>query len=124
MSCLTGEEDGIENRTMKDIEITEGLKGVVIYAESMDSKHDDWIILVSHVTPFEGCQDSFKIHRYVSYNLKNRYSYADTKTGWWGTSNDNYRFYKATEEQKKTIIDVLRKNRLKYISVLNKVIKI
>ena len=108
---------------MKEIKITEGTKGVVIFAESQDFEHDDWIILVSHVTPVLG-ENAFRIERYASYCTKDAVSYADTETGWWGSSNDNYKFYLATDEQKRTIINVLRKNKLKYISVLNKVIRI
>lgn len=107
----------------KEISIDEHTKGVLVLAkhELVDS---EWLILVYNADNYNLDGKSFRIFSHMCYCLDNGVDYIYEETpGWWGDS-PGYRFYEPTKKQKRTAIDVLRRHNLKFVSVLNKLVRI
>lgn len=104
------------NELGKEIELKEGMTGIIVYAEE-DNDVDRWIIIINKV-------ETFGIKRHVSYNLKNDVLFFDNPgEACWGQVY-GHTFYEATTEQKRFIARKMREHNLKYISALNKLVKI
>lgn len=106
----------------EEIKLTEGMTGVVVYAEPLDKEtgRHKWIVLIAKVTCYGGvCH----IQRFASHDVDDNKGYAEIYPGGWGNSI-GYKFYKATREESKMVASELHKRGLKYISVLKKVINV
>jgi hypothetical protein len=114
----------------EEIIIEDGVKGVFVKAKARTLKYDDWILLVSNIqteikpgygdAPVNmvycyGCK--ILAHDYIDEHLdevnKKPFSFGDAS---------HYRFYIATKEEKKVIIDMLKAKNLKYVKGINKVV--
>lgn len=105
----------------EEVIIQPGMHGIILYAEC---KHPvegwgDWIILVADVRM--RIDGNLAIFRYVSHSIKNGAGDADPRQVNWGLAND-YRFYKAKEDEKKIILDKIKKKGFKYVKIINKLI--
>ena len=107
----------------QEITLTPKIKGIVVHAhlDKANDFPDDWIILIESVEEPYGSHITLHVKRYVSYCIQSGITNVSKTPGNWGYIN-GYKFYIATEEEKQKIKDILRKNNLKYVRVLNKVI--
>ena len=111
---------------MEEVNVHEGLKGVILYAkpEYEVEVRQEWLILVESIKR-ERCYNrasDLHIYRYASYGLKNGVFYCGEIPGNWGFAN-GFKFYLPTEKQKIEFIKKIAKEGYKYISVLNKLVK-
>ena len=110
---------------MEEVNVHEGLKGVILYAKpdyNVETRQD-WLILVESIK----CEKHFRsndlhIYRHASYGLRNGVFYCGEIPGNWGFAN-GFKFYLPTEKQKIEFIKKIAKEGYKYISVLNKLVK-
>lgn len=108
----------------KEVNISIGTKSTLLFAEGQKgyAEGHKWLILVHSVT--SGNDDSYRLRSHMSYCLTTGNKYINPLTpGWWGFS-DLYKFYEPTEEHKQMMLVILKKNNLKFISVLNKLIRV
>ena len=109
------------------IKVDENTKGVFVCAKS---KYDFglgmyWLILISDVKEkdFEGNRFlQMWRHASIYYGLSGSIEYASETPFQWG-SIGGYIFYKATEEEKKLLKDLIKRKNLKYVKALNRIIK-
>ena len=112
----------------KEIRMEPGVRGLFVKAKARISKYDDWILLVSHVAIETRINAIGPINMVYCYGCKNMRYDGDggindvSKTHFSFGDASHYRFYKATEEEKKVIINMLKARKLKYIKVINKVV--
>ena len=111
----------------QEITLTPGMKGIIVHAQLDNCRspftcitEDDWIILIAEVENDSG-NIGLHVKRHVSYCIQSGDTNVSRSPGNWGYIN-GYKFYIATDEEKQKIKDILRKNNLKYIRALNKVI--
>jgi hypothetical protein len=125
---VQNEEDRIELSEIKlePIELCPGMKGICVVAIptkdafTYDSTKSAWVILIKNV---KAERDTFHIIRHVSYSIGENQFYCDCIEGaGWGTSR-GYDFYLATKDMKKKLAKMMRVKKMKYISILNKLIK-
>ena len=114
----------MENK--KEVNLDLHTIGKLVFAIKQNTtKPQEWVILI-HST---GVGDryninSFKVKSHVSYCFTTGTTFVNEGTpGWWGYS-DNYRFYEPTEEQREKILGILKSKKLKFIPILNKLIRI
>ena len=108
---------------LKKINVDENTpKGTILYAS--DKISERWLILVDRVVPLENGYKT--IIRHVSYDISGKRFLCDKinfTTSTWGSTAAGYDFYIASKEQRKFIIDLMAKNGIKYVKVLNRMIK-
>ena len=112
---------------MEEVNVHEGLKGVILYAKSEDVEpRQDWLILVESIKRERYCLNSrssdLRIYRHASYGLKGGVFYCGEIPGNWGFI-DGFKFYLPTEKQKIEFIKKIAKEGYKYIPILNKLVK-
>lgn len=109
---------------MEEVNVHEGLKGVILYAkpEYDDGARQDWLILVENVNHESYRPNDLHISRHVSYGLKDGAFYCGEIPGNWGFTN-GFKFYLPTEKQKIEFIKKIAKEGYKYIPILNKLVK-
>jgi hypothetical protein len=109
----------------KEITIDESTKGILLFFRRKSDSEYKWLILIHSVKPNNCCsKKSLRVYSHVSYCLKNGATFVnDSKPGWWGYT-DGYELYEPTKEQKLKVINLLKDRKLKFISVLNKLIRI
>lgn len=112
----------------KEVTMEPGVRGLFVKAKARERKYHDWILLVSHVAiETRNINDVVPINMVYCYGCKNM-QYNDSsvnevsKIHFSFGDASHYRFYKATEEEKKVIINMLKAKKLKYIKVINKVV--
>jgi hypothetical protein len=108
----------------KEVDISIGTRSTLLFAEGQRgyAVGRKWLILVHSVT--SGNDDSYRLRSHMSYCLTTGNKYVNPLTpGWWGFS-DLYKFYEPTEEHKQMMLDILKKKNLKFISALNKLIRV
>lgn len=102
----------------KEIIIDANTKGSLLFATD---REQNWILLIHKVVPDD--RMIFKVYTHASYRTDNGHTFINTpESGWWGWAS-NFKFYTPTEDQRRKMLEVLKKNRVKFISVLNKLIK-
>ena len=109
---------------MEEVNVHEGLKGVILYAKpeyNVEPKQD-WLILVENVNRENYRSSDLHISRHVSYGLKDGVFYCGEIPGNWGFTN-GFKFYLPTEKQKMEFIKKIAKKGYKYIPILNKLVK-
>ena len=104
---------------MKETTVFVGQKGVLVFAKSKDSSHDDWLVLISNVTEKS---DGLYVKGYIFYNLTTHVWYFDRRGESWGYTT-HFEFYEPTREQKQKISNELARRGFKYVPVLNKLVK-
>lgn len=103
--------------TQKEIIIDANIKGSLLFATNGEQ---NWILLIHKVVQ-NGM--NFKVYTHASYRTDNGHTFINPlKPGWWGWISD-FKFYTPTEDQRRKMFEVLKNNRVKFISVLNKLIK-
>ena len=103
--------------TQKEIIIDANIKGSLLFATNGEQ---NWILLIHKVVPDD--RMLFKVYTHASYRTYNGHTFINPlKPGWWGWAS-NFKFYTPTEDQRRKMLEVLKKNRAKFISVLNKLI--
>lgn len=105
----------------EEIIISQHTKGIVVHAKRERGQFNNernWIILIQSVDTTE---DPVEIMRWVSHCMETGETFIDTRPQKWGKTT-NYNFYKATEEEKQLIKNVLKKYNLRYAKILNKLI--
>ena len=105
----------------EQIIINQHTKGIVVHAKRERGQFNNernWIILIEsiQITPIVT-----EIMRWVSHCIETGETFIDIKPQKWGNAT-NYNFYKATEEEKQLVKDVLKKHNLRYAKILNKLI--
>jgi hypothetical protein len=104
----------------KEIILSTNTKGIIVFAES-EEYDDRWIILINRIEEDDYGGD-LRIIRHVSYSIKNKETYSDKNyEGDWGNI-EGYKFYKATEEEKQIIKNILKKQNKRFIKIINQVI--
>ena len=123
---IKDEEDRIELSEIKlePIELSPGMKGICVVAipkEKCDyGDKSRWVILIKS-TEMSGKE--LHITRHVSYSINQNQFYCDCVEGsGWGCCK-GYDFYLATKDIKKKLAKMMRVKKMKYISILNKLIK-
>ena len=125
---VQNKEDRIElpEIELEPIGLSTGMKGVCVVAIptkdafAYDSTKSAWVILIKNVKVE---RDTFLIRRHVSYSIGENRFYCDCLEGaGWGCCK-GYDFYLATKDMKKKLAKMMRVNKVKYISILNKLIK-
>ena len=110
-----------------EIVIDINTKNKIVCAEHIENcggNFHTWILLISHVkeeTYYDGTKHLF-LYRHVSSFYRNRMEHINLSPHNWG-SIDNYKFYEATEEEKRVIKNIIKRNGFKYIKALNKLVK-
>ena len=110
----------------KEIKLNQYIKGVFIYAKPTDKTKTSWIILVKSIEKDAYFNlESLHITRHVSYEIESNRFYIepDNSSSGWGTTY-GYKFYYPTIEQKKIILQELKKRKKKYIPALNKIVNV
>ena len=108
----------------KEVNISIGTRSTLLFAEGQRgyAVGRKWLILVHSVK--SGDNDLYLLKSHVSYCLTTGSVNTNLLApGFWGFS-DYYIFYEPTEEHKQMMLDILKKNNLKFISVLNKLIRV
>lgn len=106
---------------LEPITINEHTKGILVYAKANIANRRDWLVLISHVEVNR--PDVLSVVRYISYKL-------DTGECHWSRMGENwgniygYDFYKPTPTHYKMIRDIMKKNNIRYIKALNKLVRI
>lgn len=116
----------------KKVLIDSNTKGVMVFARHDEPQQQlggrplirhEWLIII-HSAENELTTSSFRVYSHLSYCLTTGSEFVNEITpGWWGSSK-GYTFYEPTEEQKQMMIRVLKNNNLKFISPLNKLIRV
>lgn len=107
-------------KNREPITITPRTRGIIVFAESEDYEDEKWVILINRIE--EDYDGELRIIRHVSYDLTNKETYSDKNyEGNWGNI-ERYKFYKATEEQKQIIKNILKKQNKRFIKIINQVI--
>ena len=111
----------------KEIRMEPGVRGLFVKAEARERKYHDWILLVSHVAietrNINEVEPINMVYCYGCKNIKYNGSINEVSKIHFSFGNaSHYRFYKATEEEKKVIINMLKAKKLKYVKCINKVI--
>lgn len=109
------------------LEITTSTKGMIAFAKSTRKYFDDWILLIDHVTESNGqggFNNDLMIYTHVSWNIRASLDNAnvDRNKNWGVVKEFGYKFYKATEEEKNIIKQILKSHDKKYIRIINKLI--
>lgn len=108
----------------KEVDISIGTRSTLLFAEGQSgyAAGHKWIVLVHSIAC--DSSDSYRIRSHMSYCLTTGNKYINPITpGWWGFSN-HYKFYEPTEEHKQMMLDILKTNKCKFISALNKLIRV
>lgn len=114
----------------EEINILPGIKGVFVRAEACEMFYSDWLLLISHVTT-EIIEESdtmgYLIYCYACKDITSAPNIAEfcdevKKTPFEFGDASHYKFYRATEKEKNTIINMLKAKKYKYIKGINKVI--
>ena len=107
-------------KNREQIIIAPSTRGIIVFAENEYYEYDKWVILSNRIEEDE--DGKYRIIRHVSYDITNCAFYTDGNyEGNWGLI-DGYKFYKATEEQKQIIKNILKKQNKRFIKVINQVI--
>lgn len=121
------EENRIELSGIKlePIELSPGMKGICVVAIPKEKYNygdkSGWVILIKST---EASGQELHITRHVSYLINQNQLYCDCIEGsGWGYCN-GYDFYIAPREIKKKLSKMMREKKMKYLSILNKLIKI
>ena len=106
------------------IEISENTKAIALKAIGHGGTRDNWLILISHVKMSrQDDEEIFTVYRHISFNLSNHETFMSlANNGKWG-STVGYDFYIPTQEERMFIKNELKKRGLKFIPILNKLIK-
>lgn len=107
---------------LKRVEINENMPGgILLYAVSKNGK-SRWLVLVSKIETTQ--YKLLHITRHVSFHYEGSWFNYNTelKPDGWGTTIA-YDFYIATPEQKKFIIKEMASHGIRYVKVLNRLIK-
>jgi len=115
----------------EEINIIPGIKGVFVRAESCEMFYSDWLLLISHVTTEireEDGEIDDLIYCYACKDISSVPNIAELcdevkKTPFEFGNASHYKFYRATEKEKDTLINMLKAKKYKYIKGINKVIK-
>lgn len=110
----------------REVHIDLHTKGKLVFAKRINSAiPQEWLILIQSVGIGDRYSiNSFKVKSHISYCLSSGAKFVNLGTpGWWGYS-DNYIFYEPTEGHKQKILEILKKEKVRFISPLNKLIKI
>lgn len=104
----------------KEIILSKDTRGIVVFAEHEEYEDSKWVILISRIE--EDYKGELKIIRHISYDISNCETYSDENyEGNWGGIK-GYKFYKATEEEKQIIKNILKKQNKRFIKIINQVI--
>lgn len=104
----------------KEIILSKDTRGIIVFAENEEYKDEKWVILINRIE--EDYDGELRIIRHVSYDLTNKETYSDKNyEGNWGNI-EGYKFYKATEEQKQIIKNILKKQNKRFVKIINQVI--
>lgn len=95
-------------------------KGRIVYAEITLGFKTEWILLISHVEPTSN--GSMMINRYVSYCININEPHISVIPSKWGETS-RFNFFEPTELEIDMIKDIIKRNGLKYVKSLNKLIK-
>jgi hypothetical protein len=112
----------MENK--KEVDISIVTRSTLLFAEGQRgyAEGHKWLILVHSVT--SRGNDSYRVKSHMSYCLTTGSKYINPLTpGLWGLS-DLYKFYEPTKEHKQMMLYILKKNNLKFISPLNKLVPV
>ena len=109
------------------IEISTLSKGAIVFAKSTRPYFSDWVLLIDYVTETNEhgvfCDD-LMIYTHVSWivgaNLDD--ANVDKNKNWGVVKGYGYKFYKATEEEKNIIKQIIKSHNKKYIKIINKLI--
>lgn len=107
----------------KEIAITAGMRGKIVYAKRKWGTAVNWVILIADVKEVKCIKGAEHIvYRYVSQtDYFENYRKASKNKVDWGNVED-YHFFEPTDEQVKLVKDILRENNLKYVKGANIVI--
>ena len=108
----------------KEITITAGMRGKIVYAKRKWGPPVNWVLLIADVEEVPSIKGtSHVIYRYVSQtDWFENYRKASKNKVDWGNVEDYY-FFEPTDEQVKLVKDILRENNLKYVKGANIVIE-
>lgn len=110
----------------EEINILPGIKGIFVRAEACEMFYSDWLLLISHVTTETREEDGENynlIYCYVCADAINPGIYDEVKkTPFEFGDASHYKFYRATDKEKNTLINMLKAKKYKYIKGINKVI--
>ena len=95
-------------------------KGRIVYAEINSGVKCKWILLISHVEPTSN--SSMMINRHVSYCIGINEPHISVIPSKWGEAS-RFNFFEPTELEIDMIKNIIKRNGLKYVKSLNKLIK-
>ena len=108
---------------MEKIELFPNMRGILVYARSKFYLNRNWLVLISCVENHSG---KLYIRRHASFRIDGEHFYLNNsclKPEGWGFT-EGYDFFKPTEEQRQFMVDKLKGERVKFIPILNKLIKV
>ena len=107
-------------KNREPITISPYTRGIIVFAEHEEYEDSKWVILINRIE--KNYDGELKIIRHVSYDISNCETYSDESyEGNWGGIK-GYKFYKATEEQKQIIKNILKKQNKRFVKIINQVI--
>jgi hypothetical protein len=107
----------------KEIILAKGVKGIIVYAKHNSSPRQNWILLIDKVDDDTMSSYDDMIYTHVSHCPGTKTTYFENAPRWGWVNKMGFRFYEATEEEKKIINDLLKSRGLKYVKGINKVFK-
>lgn len=107
---------------MKELRITEGLKGIIIFAKNKAQPSSDWLVLVSAVRKHDEIEDLCVDYFFcLDTDFNSVYFSEEGNLPWAFCSHFN--FYQPTKEQKIVLLKELARMGYKYVSALGKLVK-
>lgn len=106
------------------INVTLNTKGVLVYTRSKTS-NGKWILLIDHIEAKTGIFGSEyeMIYAYASICVNKGLTYPIwSKSSFPFGVTRSFDFYEVTEEERKHMQDFIKRNGLKYVKALNKII--
>ncbi len=101
------------------LNIKQGTKGVIAFAEIYGSK---WLVIIDTVEADEYIPSKLMVYSNFSYNINTGCISTTPHTRWSFLEQATLTFYEVTEQDKKVIKQILKKNKLKYVKVINKIL--
>ena len=102
---------------MKPIYIDKNTRGVLVHAVPKDPNKREWLVLIHSIN------NSMCIRRHISFCPLTKECYISTHQGDWGLVH-GYDFYEPTEDDLKTIKNIMKQKGYRFIKILNKLKKV
>lgn len=100
------------------INVKQGTKGVMAFAEIYDSK---WLVIIDTVDSDDYQPWRLMVYSNFSYDINTECMSTTHHSRWSYLDEPTLTFYEATEQEKQEIKQILKQHKLKYVKGINKI---